>query len=275
MKFIKIIFPAIYVRWGSSINQNVCLSNKPAQMNISPRPTITKTSIRQILGKCLNCFFPVILGKCFQGQIHGSNYSHSLFKLIKWIFPAIYIVWGSSRYQDVDLSNKPKNFKRMNCGTLFIQAILGKGFFQAILGKCSQGGFSRSLFIPEKDTSINNYPLHVSGRIITNQTNPGIIHRIFPQPDMAISNFLQNRVKIILFIIQWPTNKIATQGNSQDKIKQSTLQWPPKKGATPLKNVRDGPYTVTGIRNGQLQLNGQLEWEKFNPLGLQTMANSS
>ena len=109
--------------------------------------------------------------------------------------------------------------------------------------------------------------------------NLGIIlqnlRRISVLPDIPGSNLSQNKFKITLFVIQWPTNKIATQGNSQDKIKQSTLQWPPKKGATPLKNVRDGPYTVTGIRNGQLQLNGQLEWEKFNPLGLQTMANSS
>ena len=106
-----------------------------------------------------------------------------------------------------------------------------------------EGGYSHNLFIPEKEPRKCNYPLQISGWIITNQTNLGIIiqiiRRIFLQPDIPNSYHLQNRFKIILFILQWPTNKTATQRNFQNRIKQRLTE----KIDTTLKNIGNRPST--------------------------------
>ena len=127
---------------------------------------------------------------------------------------SIYVVWGSSTHQDLGLSNKSNSSPLpIIGGMLFIQVkiiliiiVWGISVYQdACLSSLVWG-------IPTyQDVCISE-------------------HRIFPQPNM--SSFLQNRFKILLFNIQWPSSKIATQGNSQEKVKQSKLQWPPKKVAT-------------------------------------------
>ena len=109
-RLTKLLFSAIYVVWGSSTYQNVC-------------------------------------------------------RLTKLLFLAVYVVWGNSTYQDVGRLTKllllaikmirgssthqevgPSNCEQMNPpplptlgGTFFSQAVLAKGLFKAVLGKCSQG----------------------------------------------------------------------------------------------------------------------------------------
>ena len=95
------------------------------------------------------------------------------------------------------------------------------------------------------------------GWLITNQPNLGIkqnMYRKFMQPDKPNSRNLQSTFKIILFILQRPTHKTATQLDSHHRIKLFILQWPTEKTATPTNNISNGP-TARQFRVRAIELN--------------------
>ena len=147
-------------------------------------------------------------------HVWGSSTYQDVCRLTKLLLPAIYVVWGNSTYQDVCRLTKllflaiyvvrgssthqevcPSNFEQMNPSPL--PTIGGTFSIQDLLAK---GVFQAIL-----------------GKCSQGQKHRGGSSRSLFIPGILVS------------IIQWPSNKIAT---FQEKVKQSKLQWPPEKVAT-------------------------------------------
>ena len=144
------------------------------------------------------------------GVYCGSSIYQDLYQLTKNLILAIYMVWGDSIFQDV--------YRLSKTSLMTKNAVRGNSAHQGVgLSNCNQTK-------PPPPPLTGGTPFHPA-TLEVNLFQAILGERSQSQKHKKVSSRSLFIHRIILYIIQWPSDKIAT---SQEKINQSRLQWPPE-----------------------------------------------